>query len=692
MKRITEQRIKCRKLLLLFLCAILVLCNVFTCVCASQETAYSEYFIGNNRETLDLDGTWNWTSTALFEGELPDTLPKDITFDKEMMIPSYTALSEDLTKGEGSLIWYAKKFSLANKPQESVILDFGVGESVKAVYVNDMKVDTDNLSSFFKIGENTVVLVKEILPEKPNKYHFVDKIKLIFSNAPVITSAEISTNITESSVSFEISLYNARNSALKTDVFVKIYDADANIKGTYELKDVDVLENCNTTATITGITIEDFSEKTTWSANKPYVYTASITVSGDSVEIPFAMMQEDLFNTDGYKYGMDVVVSEFFANEKNTGYTWNKEWITSLFKYFKEFNWNVITFRDGQLPEIWAETALEEGILLVDKNNDEAWKNSQEALWKSDVDFITKATELKNASQDSCIIPVVYSAEDGLFNKAPELTGISKIRLQNLFKTSQTPESTDVKKDEDKGFIAGTIDYFKEMITKTFIKDNRYQLFLTGLGNTLLVAAAATLFGVFIGIIIAVIKVVHHQSVLSKKRNLILSFFNFIAEAYTAIIRGTPVVVQLLITYNVIFVFSDEAVMIGIFAFSINSGAYISEIIRAGINSVDKGQTEAGRSLGLSQFTTMKSIVLPQALKNILPALGNEFIALLKETSVIGYLGVVDLTRAGELIRSRTADAFFTLIFVAAVYFVLVFGLSALFKYFEKRLSKSDKN
>ena len=171
-----------------------------------------------------------------------------------------------------------------------------------------------------------------------------------------------------------------------------------------------------------------------------------------------------------------------------------------------------------------------------------------------------------------------------------------------------------------------------------------------------------------------------------------MSVLNFIAEVYTAIIRGTPVVVQLLITYNVIFVFSDEAVMIGIFAFSINSGAYISEIIRAGINSVDRGQTEAGRSLGLSQFTTMKSIVLPQALKNILPALGNEFIALLKETSVIGYLGVVDLTRAGELVRSRTADAFFTLIFVAIIYFILVFGLSSLIKYFERRLNKSDKH
>ena len=691
MKRVTEQRIKCRKLLLLFLCAIFVLSSVFTYVSASQEATATEYFIGNNRETLDLYGIWNWTSTALFEGELPDALPKDISFDKELTILSYTEIPEEVTKSEGSLIWYEKKFSLANKPQESVILDLGI-EEIKAVYVNDMKVDTDNLSSFFKIGENTVVLVKEFLPANPCKYHFTDDVKLVFSNAPVITSADISTNIAESSVSFEIGLYNARNSALKTDVLVKIYDADSNIKGEYELKDVDVLENCRTTATITGITIDEFSEKNIWSSNKPYVYTASITVSGDSVEIPFAMMPEGLFNTDGYRYGMDIVVSEFFANEKNTGYTWNKEWITSLFKYLKEFNWSVITFRDGKLPKIWTETALEEGILLVDKNNDETWKTSQESLWTADVDFVTKATELKNASKDSCIIPVVYNAEDGLFDKTPEFTGISKIRLQNLFKSSETQENTELKKDEDKGFFTGTIDYLKEMITKTFVKDNRYQLFLTGLGNTLLVAAAATLFGVFIGIIIAVIKVVHHQSVLSKKRNLILSFFNFIAEAYTAIIRGTPVVVQLLITYNVIFVFSDEAVMIGIFAFSINSGAYISEIIRAGINSVDKGQTEAGRSLGLSQFTTMKSIVLPQALKNILPALGNEFIALLKETSVIGYLGVVDLTRAGELIRSRTADAFFTLLFVAAVYFILVFGLSALFKYFEKRLSKSDKN
>lgn len=188
------------------------------------------------------------------------------------------------------------------------------------------------------------------------------------------------------------------------------------------------------------------------------------------------------------------------------------------------------------------------------------------------------------------------------------------------------------------------------MIDKTFIRDNRYKLFLEGLGNTLLVAVASTGFGVIIGMLIAIVKVWNHQTILAKKRNPVLRFLNFIAEFYTTVIRGTPVVVQLLITYNVIFVFSDRAVLIGIFAFSINSGAYVSEIIRAGINSVDKGQTEAGRSLGLSQVTTMKSIVLPQAFKNILPALGNEFIAVLKETSVIGYLGVIDLTRAGELV------------------------------------------
>ncbi len=233
--------------------------------------------------------------------------------------------------------------------------------------------------------------------------------------------------------------------------------------------------------------------------------------------------------------------------------------------------------------------------------------------------------------------------------------------------------------------MADLWDQFCSLFEKTFIRDDRYLLFLEGLGNTLLIAVSATLIGVLIGLVVAVVKVWHQQTGRGRLLNGIMEF-------YTTIIRGTPVVVQLLITYNVIFAFSDKAVLIGIFAFSINSGAYVSEIIRAGINAVDRGQLEAGRSLGLSQSTAMIHIVLPQALKNVLPALGNEFIAILKETSVIGYLGVRDLTRAGELVRSRTADAYFSLISVALIYLLLVLGLSALFKKLERRLAKSDRN
>jgi His/Glu/Gln/Arg/opine family amino acid ABC transporter permease subunit len=219
---------------------------------------------------------------------------------------------------------------------------------------------------------------------------------------------------------------------------------------------------------------------------------------------------------------------------------------------------------------------------------------------------------------------------------------------------------------------------------KTFIVDNRYQYFLTGLQNTIITALAATLMGIIIGVIIAVIKVLH-------KKTGKLKILNFIFEIYTTVIRGTPVVLQLLISYNVIFVFSNQAVLVGIIAFGINSGAYVSEIIRAGIMAVDIGQTEAGRSLGLSQIQTMRLIVLPQAFKNVLPALGNEFIALLKETSVIGYLGVMDLTKAAESVISRTANVYFPYLSIALIYLALVLGLSKLFKMLERRLAQSDR-
>ena len=229
-------------------------------------------------------------------------------------------------------------------------------------------------------------------------------------------------------------------------------------------------------------------------------------------------------------------------------------------------------------------------------------------------------------------------------------------------------------------------DGFANSFYKTFIEENRWASFLNGFCNTLIIALFATLLGVMIGLLVSVVKVYNAQS--GK-----LKILNWICNAYTAVIPGTPVMIQLLIMYNIILVgVPDDFVLItAILSFGINSGAYVSEIIRGGIQSVDRGQMEAGRSLGLTQGQTMKSIILPQAVKNILPALGNEFIALLKETSIVGYIAVVDLTRAADLVRSRTFDAFFPLISVAIIYFFLVMGISKLIKIAERRMAKSDR-
>ena len=232
------------------------------------------------------------------------------------------------------------------------------------------------------------------------------------------------------------------------------------------------------------------------------------------------------------------------------------------------------------------------------------------------------------------------------------------------------------------------IEELKEGFIRTFIKENRYQMLFEGLENTIKITFYATLMGVLIGSIIAIIKVTCKQS---HKPNFFLKLLNAICETYTTVIRGTPVVVQLLIFYQVIFVSSDAAVMVGTLTFGINSGAYVAEIIRAGILAVDVGQTEAGRSLGLSQSTTMVSIIMPQALKNILPAIGNEFISILKETSVIGFLGVMDLTRFAEKVITRTADVYYPYISIALIYLIMVMGLNFLVKKLEKRLAKSDR-
>lgn len=218
---------------------------------------------------------------------------------------------------------------------------------------------------------------------------------------------------------------------------------------------------------------------------------------------------------------------------------------------------------------------------------------------------------------------------------------------------------------------------------------------LTGLKNTLLITAGALVIGIVIGVVIASIRSSFDKNKESLKMRggigyYILAFLNFICKIYLTIIRGTPVVVQLMIAYFIVFVSAKDGVPVGMLAFGINSGAYVAEIFRAGIMSIDNGQFEAGRSLGFNYIQTMVFIVLPQAFKNVLPALSNEFIVLLKETSVAGYIGIQDLTKGGDFIRSRTFEPLFPLIAVAIIYLIIVMILTSLVSKLERRLRNSD--
>ena len=227
---------------------------------------------------------------------------------------------------------------------------------------------------------------------------------------------------------------------------------------------------------------------------------------------------------------------------------------------------------------------------------------------------------------------------------------------------------------------------FQERFYDNFIKDDRWMYMWDGLKITLEVTLFATLLGIVLGFLVAIIRSTHDRT--GK-----LKIMNVLCQIYLTVIRGTPAVVQLLIMYFVIFgsVKGISKVLVAVLAFGINSGAYVAEICRAGIMSIDIGQMEAGRSIGFSYGQTMWYIVLPQAFKNVLPALGNEFIVLLKETSISGYIALQDLTKGGDIIRSRTYDAFMPLIGVAIVYLVLVLGFTKLVSMLERRLNQSER-
>ena len=223
-----------------------------------------------------------------------------------------------------------------------------------------------------------------------------------------------------------------------------------------------------------------------------------------------------------------------------------------------------------------------------------------------------------------------------------------------------------------------------DTLYNTFIVAERYKTLIEGFSKTIIITVGALLIGIVIGTIVAIIKVF-------ADKNKKLKIFDMLCNLYLTVIRGTPVVVQLLISFFIIFVNAKDGTWVAIITFGINSGAYVAEVIRSGIMAIDSGQTEAGRSLGFSKIQTMWLIVLPQAFKNILPAIGNEMIALLKETSVAGYVAVIELTKAGNQIKNTTYDQINPILLVALVYLVMVVGLTKLLNIFERRLRINER-
>ncbi len=237
------------------------------------------------------------------------------------------------------------------------------------------------------------------------------------------------------------------------------------------------------------------------------------------------------------------------------------------------------------------------------------------------------------------------------------------------------------------------ISNLKAQFILNFIEQDRWKLLVTGLGNTLKITLVACLIGICIGVVIAIIRSTwdkNHETMHKGFGKSLLAVVNAICKLYLTVIRGTPVVVQLMIIYYIIFASSRNGIAIAMLAFGINSGAYVAEIVRGGIMSIDAGQFEAGRSLGFNYVQTMRYIIIPQVFKNVLPTLANEFIVLLKETSVSGYVAIRDLTKAGDIIRGVTYSPFMPLIGVALIYLTLVIFFTWLVGKLERRLRDSD--
>ena len=239
------------------------------------------------------------------------------------------------------------------------------------------------------------------------------------------------------------------------------------------------------------------------------------------------------------------------------------------------------------------------------------------------------------------------------------------------------------------------MEWLLDQLKQTFIEGSRWRYFAQGIGITLEVTVLALLLGVAIGVLVAVVRSAHDSQRGNRKGlgHVLLGILDWVCKLYLTVIRGTPMVVQLLIMWFVVFKWARDDMMLwgASLSFGINSGAYVAEIVRSGIMSIDLGQSEAGRSLGLTYVQTMGYIVIPQAIKNILPALGNELITLLKETSVCGFIGLTDLTKGAMIVQSRTYSAFVPYISLAVIYLVMVLALTGLLNLLERRLRASDR-
>ena len=228
---------------------------------------------------------------------------------------------------------------------------------------------------------------------------------------------------------------------------------------------------------------------------------------------------------------------------------------------------------------------------------------------------------------------------------------------------------------------------------KCFLYEERYMLFLKGLGNTLLLTLFALLIGIVLGVVVSLVRVTWDKNGAEMRGlpKIVLAIANWISKIYLTVIRGTPVVVQILLLNFVVFAASRNKVLVGCLCFGINSGAYVAEIFRSGIMSIDAGQMEAGRSLGFGYIATMRHIILPQAFKNVLPPLCNEFIVLLKETAVVGYIGLSDLTYAASTVGGATYEYLFPLLLAAVIYLILVVFFTHLVGKLERRLRNSER-